>query len=81
MISLMASLETRVHNSVPESKQQLVEWQHKDSPQKKKFKAQMDRKCHVFHLVGEESKGVILVHFLKRDSSSQCVETLKKVKS
>jgi histone-lysine N-methyltransferase SETMAR len=75
--------ETWVHHYEPKSKRQSMEWLHKNSPTKKKFKtAHLAGKvmCTVFW----DRKGVILVGFLEQGltiNAAHYVETLRKLKS
>jgi hypothetical protein len=81
--SIVTGDETWVHHYKPESKQQSMEWRHKNSPTKK---SSQDRTStgKVMCLVFWDRKGVILVGFLEQDltiNAARYVETLKKLKS
>ncbi|PNF40177.1 hypothetical protein B7P43_G08263 [Cryptotermes secundus] len=75
--------ETWCHHYEPESKIQSVEWQHPDTPRKKKFKTQPPA-GKVMCLVFWDRRGVILSDFLESGETvnSECYKrTLTKLKA
>jgi hypothetical protein len=63
--------ETWVYHYKPGPKQYCMEWQHKDSPTKKKFKAQPSAgktMCSVFR----KKREVILVDILEQGHATSC---------
>ena len=64
--------ETWVHHFAPESKRQSMEWKHPGSPVKKKFKSQPSAR-KVMLTIFWDSQGVILEHYLERDTTLDSV--------
>ena len=75
--------ETWVHFFEPESKRQSMEWHHKQSPKKKKFKT-VPSAGKVMATVFWDEEGVILLDFLEQGctiNSVRYVTTLQKLKA
>lgn len=82
LYSIVTADETWVHHYEPETKRQSMEYHHKDSPAKKKFKA-LPSVGKIMATVFWDAEGVIHVEFLEPGTtinSERYIRTLKNLK-